>query len=116
MTTNSVGLSAAAQNLLSETVPLATEEDDIPHRIFELEGEHLLMLLICKRGLVPDLLNSDDWKAIVRHVNPNLKPTPSSEFTTQIIPTEAAKVKLLTESALQKAGPICVWCLSLSHR
>ncbi|KAJ6599829.1 hypothetical protein DFH09DRAFT_1271440 [Mycena vulgaris] len=56
---NSVGLSAAAQNLLSakpiidlvkkiakltlflpETVPLATEEDDIPRRIFELEGEY----------------------------------------------------------------------------
>ncbi|KAJ7803870.1 hypothetical protein B0H13DRAFT_1931102 [Mycena leptocephala] len=55
---NSVGLSATAQNLLSakpiidlvkkiakltlflpETVPLATEEDDIPRRIFELEGE-----------------------------------------------------------------------------
>ncbi|KAF8215540.1 hypothetical protein K438DRAFT_1798825, partial [Mycena galopus ATCC 62051] len=55
---NSVGLSAAAQNLLStkpiidlvkkiakltlclpETVPPATEEEDIPHRIFELEGE-----------------------------------------------------------------------------
>ncbi|KAJ6572817.1 hypothetical protein DFH09DRAFT_1362357 [Mycena vulgaris] len=55
---NSVGLSAAAQNLLSakpiidlvkkiakltlflpETVPLATKEDDIPRRIFELEGE-----------------------------------------------------------------------------
>ncbi|KAJ7318760.1 hypothetical protein DFH08DRAFT_819650 [Mycena albidolilacea] len=55
---NSVGLSAAAQNLLSakpiidlvkkivkltfflpETVPLATEEDDIPHRIFKLEVE-----------------------------------------------------------------------------
>ncbi|KAJ6631917.1 hypothetical protein B0H10DRAFT_1937661 [Mycena sp. CBHHK59/15] len=55
---NSVGLGAVAQNLLSakpiidlvkkiakltlflpETVPLATEEDDIPHRIFELEGE-----------------------------------------------------------------------------
>ncbi|KAJ7736085.1 hypothetical protein B0H16DRAFT_1466791 [Mycena metata] len=55
---NSVGLSAAAQNLLSakpiidlvkkiakltlflpETVPLATEEDDIPRRIFELEGK-----------------------------------------------------------------------------
>ncbi|KAF8125227.1 hypothetical protein K438DRAFT_1949883 [Mycena galopus ATCC 62051] len=53
---NSVGLSAVAQNLLSakpiidlikkiakltlflpETVPLATEKDDIPHRIFELE-------------------------------------------------------------------------------
>ncbi|KAJ7086563.1 hypothetical protein C8R44DRAFT_752581 [Mycena epipterygia] len=54
---DSVGLSAATQNLLSakpiidlvkkiakltlfpETVPLATEEDDIPRRIFELEGE-----------------------------------------------------------------------------
>ncbi|KAJ6532425.1 hypothetical protein B0H19DRAFT_1272715 [Mycena capillaripes] len=55
---DSVGLSAAGQNLLSakpifdsvksiakltlflpETVPLATEEDDIPRRIFELEGE-----------------------------------------------------------------------------
>ncbi|KAJ7828079.1 hypothetical protein B0H14DRAFT_3719666 [Mycena olivaceomarginata] len=55
---NSVGLSAVAQNLLSaqpiidlvkklakltlflpETVPLATEEDDIPCHIFELEGE-----------------------------------------------------------------------------
>ncbi|KAJ7355344.1 hypothetical protein DFH08DRAFT_803392 [Mycena albidolilacea] len=53
---NSVGLNAAGQNLLSaksiidlvkkiakltlflpETVPLATEEDDIPHHIFELE-------------------------------------------------------------------------------
>ncbi|KAJ6580074.1 ribonuclease H-like domain-containing protein, partial [Mycena vulgaris] len=68
------------------------------------QADHLLMLLICKRGLVPDLLNSDDWKAFVRHVNPNLKPTPSSEFTTRIIPTEAAKVKLRTESALQKAG------------
>ncbi|KAJ7473345.1 hypothetical protein FB451DRAFT_1367336 [Mycena latifolia] len=55
---NSVSLSAAAQKLLSakpiidlvkkiakltlflpETVPLATEEDAIPRRIFELEGE-----------------------------------------------------------------------------
>jgi hypothetical protein len=74
-------------------------------KVWQAHADHLLMLLICKRGLVPDLLNSDDWKAFVRHVNPNLKPTPSSEFTTRIIPTEAAKVRLRTESALQKAGP-----------
>ncbi|KAJ6613701.1 hypothetical protein B0H10DRAFT_2436356 [Mycena sp. CBHHK59/15] len=75
---NSVGLSAVAQNLLStkpiidlvkkiaklmlflpETVPLATEEDDIPRRIFELEGEDGTVASTFNRRV--DILFGEHW-------------------------------------------------------
>ncbi|KAJ7711180.1 ribonuclease H-like domain-containing protein [Mycena metata] len=52
---------------------------------FQRKADHLLMILICKCGLVPNLLDSDDWAAF------------------EHIPQEAALVKQRTRHALQQS-------------
>ncbi|KAJ7195433.1 ribonuclease H-like domain-containing protein [Mycena pura] len=73
--------------------------------IWQAQADHWLMLLICKCGLDPDLINSDTWKGFINHLNPLFETNTSSHFINKVIPAESAKVKLQTKLALQKAGP-----------
>ncbi|KAF8182478.1 ribonuclease H-like domain-containing protein [Mycena galopus ATCC 62051] len=70
---------------------------------WQKKADHLLMILICKCGLVPNLLDSDDWAAFVTHLNPAYAPTGSKKFTTEYIPQEAALVRQRTKYALQQS-------------
>ncbi|KAJ7439427.1 ribonuclease H-like domain-containing protein [Mycena galericulata] len=70
---------------------------------WQKKADHLLMILICKCGLVPNLLDSDDWAAFVTHLNPTYTATGSKKFTTQYIPQEAALVRQRTKHALQQS-------------
>ncbi|KAJ7865480.1 hypothetical protein B0H14DRAFT_2163584, partial [Mycena olivaceomarginata] len=67
------------------------------------KADHLLMILICKCGLVPNLLDSKDWAAFVTHLNPAYIPTSSKKFAKEYIPQEAALVKQRTKYALQQS-------------
>ncbi|KAJ7780625.1 ribonuclease H-like domain-containing protein [Mycena maculata] len=71
--------------------------------VWQRKADHLLMLLICKRGLVPNLLDSDDWVTFVNHLNPAYVATGSKKFAKEYIPQEAALVKQRTKLALQKS-------------
>ncbi|KAJ7479579.1 ribonuclease H-like domain-containing protein [Mycena latifolia] len=73
------------------------------HVAWQRKADHLLMLLICKCGLVPNLLDSDDWAAFVTHLNPAYTPTGSKKFANEYIPQEAALVRQRTKQVLQQS-------------
>ncbi|KAK7007106.1 ribonuclease H-like domain-containing protein [Favolaschia claudopus] len=68
---------------------------------WQRKADHLLMLLICKSGLIPHLLDKEDWAAFVTHLNPSYVVTGSKKFLNEYIPQEAALVKQKTKAALQ---------------
>ncbi|KAJ7668372.1 ribonuclease H-like domain-containing protein [Mycena polygramma] len=70
---------------------------------FQNKANHLLLMLICKCGLVPNLLDSTDWEAFVNHLNPAYVVQGSKKFAKEYIPQEAALVKQRTKRALQKS-------------
>ncbi|KAJ7198848.1 hypothetical protein GGX14DRAFT_573290 [Mycena pura] len=70
---------------------------------WQKKADFLLMMLICKCGLVPNLIDSDDWRAFVKHLNPAYVATGSKKFTQVHIPREAALVKQRTTLALQNS-------------
>jgi hypothetical protein len=77
----------------------AKEERDA----WQKKADYLLMLLICKCGLVPNLLDSEDWAAFVNHLNPAYVATGSKKFAKEYIPREAALVRQRTKLALQNS-------------
>lgn len=50
------------------------------------------MRLICVRGLVPNILDSPEWKDLMHKLSGIYKPTSSSTFQNDFIPKEAAFV------------------------
>ncbi|EKM79604.1 hypothetical protein AGABI1DRAFT_128748 [Agaricus bisporus var. burnettii JB137-S8] len=71
--------------------------------IFQSRVDHAIMRLICVRGLVPNVIDSPEWKDLFALLNNNIRPTSSSTFADKIIPQEAAfvrerMVKLLRDS------------------
>jgi len=56
-------------------------------------ADHMIMQLICVRGLVPNILNSPEWKELMHILNPNYNPTSAKKFSNTIIPKEAAFVR-----------------------
>jgi hypothetical protein len=78
----------------------------------------MIMQLICVHGLVPNILDSLEWKELMHILNPGYDPTSAEKFSNTIIPKEAAfvrkeQLKVLQESlaARMKTG---VKCPSLS--
>ena len=60
---------------------------------FQLEVDHIIMRLICVRGLVPNILDSPEWKDLTHKLNGIYKPTSSTTFRDDYIPKEAAFVR-----------------------
>ncbi|CDO75074.1 hypothetical protein BN946_scf184703.g4 [Trametes cinnabarina] len=54
-----------------------------------------IVKLICVRGLIPNVIDSREWKDFVHTANPRYKPTSSSTFADVHIPAEAAKIRIL---------------------
>ncbi|KAJ6479671.1 ribonuclease H-like domain-containing protein [Mycena sanguinolenta] len=70
---------------------------------FQKIADHRIMVLICKCGLVPDLLDREEWAEFVNHLNPTYIPTSAKKFTHEYIPQEAALVRQKTKEALQNS-------------
>lgn len=64
--------------------------------------DYHIMKLICVRGLVPNVIDSPEWKSFVTNANPKYDPTSSSKFVEVHIPSEAAKVRVLQLEHLGK--------------
>lgn len=59
----------------------------------QAQADHVIMRLICVRGLVPNILDSSEWKELMKALNPAYTPTPSYKFTQEYIPKEASFVR-----------------------
>ena len=60
---------------------------------FQAEVDHIIMRLVCVRGLVPNVLDSPEWKELMAKLNGSYKPTSADDFRGRIIPREAAFVR-----------------------
>jgi hypothetical protein len=63
---------------------------------------HCIMKLICVNGLVPNILDSNNWTELMNVLNHCYKVTHADDFTRTIIPNEAAHVWKLALARLQK--------------
>ena len=63
------------------------------HKKFQHEVDHIIMRLICVRGLVPNLVDSPEWKELMQKLNGIYKPTSGDTFRDSYIPKEAAFVR-----------------------
>jgi hypothetical protein len=66
-------------------------------------ADHIIMQLLCVRGMVPNILDSPEWKELMHILNPYYNPTSADTFSYKIIPKEAAfvrkeQLKILHES------------------
>ncbi|KAI0327039.1 hypothetical protein GY45DRAFT_1257848 [Cubamyces sp. BRFM 1775] len=61
-----------------------------------------IMKLICVRGLVPTILDTDEWKEFLQDANPRYQPTSTTTFVDKHIPSEAAQVRLLQIEVLKQ--------------
>lgn len=55
--------------------------------------DHCIMRLICTRGLVPNVLDSPEWKELTELLNPQYRPTSATSFADKHIPREAVFVR-----------------------
>lgn len=60
-----------------------------------------IVKLICVRGLIPTILDTDEWKKFVEDLNPRYEPTSSTTFVEKYIPSEAAQVRVLQLAVLK---------------
>jgi hypothetical protein len=63
---------------------------------------HCIMKLICVNGLVPNILDSDNWAELMNVLNHRYKVTHADNFTRTIIPNEPAHVQKLMLARLYK--------------
>lgn len=69
-----------------------------------------IIKLLCVRGLVPKVIDSQEWKNVLEAANPKYTPTSSSTFVDVLIPAEAAKVRKKQLEMLKK-----LWHLTLTY-
>jgi len=69
---------------------------------FQEEVDHIIMWLICVRGLVPNIIDSPEWKELMQKLNGIYKPTSGDVFRDQHIPKEAAFVRNRQIEVLKK--------------
>lgn len=71
-------------------------------KAFNAEVNHITMHLITVWGLVPNILDSAEWKELMAKLNPSYHPHNSDDFTDWFIPQEAAFVPEKQISLLKK--------------
>jgi hypothetical protein len=77
---------------LSKLCILGKKEKDEQWKIFQAKVDHIIMRLICVRGLVPHIIDSPEWKEFVVLLNGLYHPTSADMFANKYIPTEAVFV------------------------
>jgi len=60
---------------------------------FQDNVNHVIMQLICVRGLVPNIIDTPEWKELLALLNINYHPTSRDTFTNKHIPREAVFVR-----------------------
>jgi hypothetical protein len=62
-------------------------------QLYQNKVDHIIMRLICVRGLVPNIVDSDEWKELMNLLNGAYQPTSADTFATKHIPREAVYVQ-----------------------
>jgi hypothetical protein len=62
-------------------------------QLYQNKVDHVIMQLICVQGLVPNIVDSDEWKELMNFLNGAYKPTSADTFATKHIPHEAVYVQ-----------------------
>lgn len=65
--------------------------------------DHLIMRLVCVRGLVPHIIDTPEWKELLTKLNPDIHTTSSSMFVDNIIPKEAVFVRTEQEKRIKQS-------------
>ncbi|KAJ3753918.1 ribonuclease H-like domain-containing protein [Lentinula raphanica] len=68
----------------------------------QLRVDHLIIRLICARGLVPEILDSPEWQELLKTMNPKIKVKSSKVFRDELIPKEAIFVRQEQHKALSE--------------
>jgi hypothetical protein len=69
------------------------KEKEEQRKIFQSKADHLIMRLICTRGLVPRIVDSPEWKELMGLLNGQYHPTSTDAFANKHIPSEAVYVR-----------------------
>ncbi|KAF7985089.1 hypothetical protein HWV62_8971 [Athelia sp. TMB] len=107
-TDNSAAPEPVAKRPTQSTLKLAPlreygqKEKQEQQKMWQKKVDHVIMRLICVRGLVPHLIDSPEWKELMHLLNGNYNPTSSDTFATNIIPREAIWVHEKTVEVLRK--------------
>jgi hypothetical protein len=75
---------------LRETGKKVKEEQ---RKLFQSKVDHIIMRLICVRGLVPNLIDSPEWKELMGVLNSIYHPTSADIFADKHIPREAVYIR-----------------------
>lgn len=71
---------------------LGKKEKEEQRKLFQAKVNHVVMRLICVRGLIPHIVDSPEWKELMGLLNGIYHPTPSDTFSDKHIPSEAVFV------------------------
>ncbi|KAJ3859271.1 hypothetical protein EV359DRAFT_68306, partial [Lentinula novae-zelandiae] len=69
------------------------QKDESMRADMQLRVDHLIIRLICAQGLVPEILDSQEWHDLLKTLNPKIKVTASKSFRDDLIPKEAIFVR-----------------------
>lgn len=69
------------------------KDKDEQQKLFQAKVDHVIMRLICVRGLIPHIIDSPEWKELMGLLNGVYHPTPSDAFSDKHIPSEAVFVR-----------------------
>jgi hypothetical protein len=71
---------------------MGQKAEDEELRLYQARVDHVIMRLICVRGLVPNIVDSDEWKELMLILNSTYRPTSADTFANKHIPREAVFV------------------------
>lgn len=72
---------------------MGKKEKEEHRKLFQAKVDHVIMRLICVRGLIPHIVDSSEWKELMGLLNGIYHPTPSDAFSDKHIPSEAVFVR-----------------------
>ena len=75
-----------------------TKEEKL--KLYQAKVDHVIMRLMCVRGLVPNVIDSDEWKELMNILNGAYQPTSADTFAKKHIPREAVYVRQLQNDIL----------------
>lgn len=96
--TTPTGLEANAQAGASKFLIDVT---DTGRKKLKATLDHHILKLICVNGLVPHILDTDEWRDFMAAANPRYSVTRSDKFLSEHIPNEAALVRQLVDEKLK---------------
>ena len=73
-----------------------------------LRANHLILRLICSRGLVPNVVDSPEWSALMNLLNPRYAVATADKFAGNFIPKEANHIRSLQLAELQECENITI--------